>query len=180
MPVMLHRVRRDFEHYQTRGAIGHLGFWSGAAYRVAAYCRGVRPAPLRAAMSTAAELVNGPIRFFRGVQIPAATRIGAGLALHHPHNVIISPDVVIGMDCTLYHDVSITEGGRLPGAPTLGDRVTVFAGAKILGGVTLGDDVEVGANAVVTADVPSDSVVASPTGRPIPRATIEKMRRGKQ
>jgi serine O-acetyltransferase len=175
---MLRRVRRDFDHYRERGAIGHLGFWSGAAYRVASYCRSVRPAPVRIAMSAAAEVVNAPIRFFRGVEIPAATRIGAGLVLHHPHNVVVSAEAVIGVDCTLYQDVSITEGGRLPGAPTLGDRVTVFAGAKILGGVTIGDDVEVGANAVVTADVPADSVVASPTGRPIPRATIEKMRRG--
>jgi len=173
---MWKRVRRDFQHYRNRGPYTHLGFWVGAAYRAASACREA-PGPVGRALLTAAGAANAPIRFFRGVHIPAGTRIGPGLCLHHPHNVVISEDAVIGEDCTLYQDVTIAEGGSLPGAPRVGDRVVVYAGAKVLGGVTIGDDVEIGANAVAARDVPSDSVVASPTGRPIPRATIEKMRK---
>jgi serine O-acetyltransferase len=175
---MLERVRRDFKHYGNRGAVTHMGFWVGTAYRAAAYCREVRLAPVGGLLSAAVGVVNGPLRFLRGVDIPPTTRIGPGLCLHHPHNVVLSENAVLGEDCTLYQDVSITEGGTQPGAPRLGDRVTVFAGAKVLGGVQIGDDVEIGANAVVTRDIPAGSVVSSPTGRPIPRATIDKMRRG--
>ena len=175
---MLRRIRRDFSHYRNRGPFTHLGFWVGAAYRAAAFSHDVESAPIRAALSAAAGAVNVPIRFFRGVDIPAAAQIGPGLCLHHPHNITISPRAVLGADCSLYQDVVIDEGGLVPGAPHLGDRVRVFAGAKILGGVTIGDDVEIGANAVVLRDVPSGSIVASPTGRPLSRATVEKMKRG--
>lgn len=175
---MLRRIRRDFFHYRNHRPYTHLGFWVGAAYRAAAFSQGVPIAPLRAALSVATGAVSAPIRFVRGVDIPASAQIGPGLCLHHPHNITISPRAVIGADCTLYQDVVIDEGGLVPGAPRLGDRVRVFAGAKILGGVTIGDDVEIGANAVVLRDVPSDSIVASPTGRPLSRATVEKMKRG--
>ncbi len=172
---MLEALRRDLRHYRDAGALSHVGFWTGTAYRLTSFCHalpvgsGVLTAAARAAVS--------PLAFVRGVSIPPGTRIGPGLCLHHPQNVVISEHAVIGEDCTLYQDVVVAEGGTVPGAPTIGDRVTVFAGAKVLGGVTIGDDVEIGANAVVTRDVPSDSVVASAPGRPIPRATIEKMRR---
>ncbi len=174
---MLDRIRRDLQHYRDRGPFTHLGFWAGAAYRAAAFCRETGPRPLRLLLCTAAGAVNAPLRFFRGVDIPASARIGPGLCLHHPNNVVVSPDAVLGTDCTLYQDVIIGEGGPVPGAPRLGDRVRVFAGAKILGGITVGDDVEIGANAVVTRDVPSGAVVASPAGRPVSRETIERMKR---
>lgn len=174
---MLDRIRRDFHHYRSRGPYTHLGFWVGAAYRAASFCEEVQPPPVRMVLSAVAGALNAPIRFFRGVDIPAGAQIGPGLCLHHPHNVLISPSAVIGADCTIYQDVVIGEGGTLPGAPRLGDRVRVFAGAKIMGGVVIGDDVEIGANAVVVRDVPPDCVVASPPGRPLARATIEKMRR---
>jgi serine O-acetyltransferase len=172
---MFDAVRRDFDHYRSRGPYTHLGFWVGAAYRASAVCNDVKSPSARTALSLATGIANGAIRFVRSVNIPSRTRIGPGLCLHHPQNVEISEHAVIGEDCSIYQDVVIAEG-PVPGAPRLGDRVTVFAGAKILGGVTVGDDVEVGANAVVVRDVAANSVVAGPTGRAIPRATIERMR----
>ncbi len=172
---MLTGLRKDLHHYRSRGPYTHLGFWVGTAYRAAARSREVKLPPARALLTLTTGAANASIRFFRGVEIPASARIGGGLCLHHPHNVVVSADCVIGEDCTIYQDVVIAEG-PLPGAPRLGDRVTVFAGAKILGGVTIGDDVEIGANAVVAQNVPANSVVAGPVGRAIPRATIERMR----
>ena len=173
---MLKTLRRDIRHYRDAGALTHVGFWTGTAYRVTAYCHSL---PVGSRLLTlTAQAATAPLAFVRGVSIPPGARIGAGLCLHHPQNVVVSEHAVIGEDCTLYQDVVIAEGGSVPGAPKLGDRVTVYAGAKVLGGVVIGNDVEIGANAVVTRDVPDDSVVASTPGRPIPRATVDKMRRG--
>ncbi len=82
------------------------------------------------------------------------TRIGGGLRLTHPTGIIVHPGTVIGVNCMIFQQVTITEG------VTLGGHVDVGAGAKIIGPVTIGDHVVIGANAVVTADVPSGVTVA--------------------
>ena len=92
-----------------------------------------------------------------GADIPLNTVIGGGLLLTHPNGVVIHPDSIIGVNCLIFQQVTIGNGGKKYGTPQLGGHVDVGAGAKILGGVRIGNCVRVGANAVVIDDVPDHS-----------------------
>ncbi len=76
-------------------------------------------------------------------------RIDGGLRLPHPTGIIVHPDCVIGPNCMLFHQVTLS------GAVKVGGHVDIGAGAKILGPLTIGDHARIGANAVVTRDVPA-------------------------
>ncbi|WP_425040751.1 serine O-acetyltransferase [Primorskyibacter sp. S187A] len=81
-------------------------------------------------------------------------QIGGGLQMPHPTGIIVHPDARIGVNCLLFHQVT------LAGPVVLGGHVDVGAGAKILGPLTVGDDVRIGANAVVTQDIAPGMTVA--------------------
>lgn len=176
---MLETLLADAKHYaDAGGALRSAGFWAGAAYRLGSWAHGLGSTPARLGMLGAYKAVVLPWQVVKNVSIPARTKIGRGLCIHHPFNIVMPPDVVIGDNCTLYHDVTLGRG-PVPGVPKLGNNVTVYAGAKILGGITIGDDVEIGANAVVIRDVEAGCVVSAPPGRAIPRETMLKMRQGR-
>lgn len=93
------------------------------------------------------------------------TRIGSGAKFedipilpHHLNGIVISPNVSIGKNARIFHQVTI---GQQDGkAPNIGDNVNIGAGAKIIGNVTIGNDVRIGANAVVISDLPDNCFVA--------------------
>ena len=81
---------------------------------------------------------------------------------HGLNGIIISPDAVIGKNCTIFHQVTIGNDYRdVHNVPTIGDNVTIYPGAKIVGKLTIGNNVEIGANAVVTKDVPDNTLVVA-------------------
>lgn len=96
-------------------------------------------------------------------EIHLNTEIGGGMRLTHPTGIIIHPKARIGVNCMIFHQVT------LAGEVVLGGHVDVGAGAKLIGPITVGDDVTIGANAVVTKDVPSGVTVAG-----IPARIISK------
>ncbi|MCH2094768.1 MAG: serine acetyltransferase [Rhodobacteraceae bacterium] len=87
-------------------------------------------------------------------EIHLNTQIGGGLRLTHPTGIIIHPDAKIGVNCMIFHQVT------LAGAVELGGHVDVGAGAKLIGPLKVGDHAVIGANAVVTRDVPAGTTVA--------------------
>ena len=99
--------------------------------------------------------------------IDSPARIGQRLDLPHGgFGVVVGPDVEIGDDAILFHNVTI--GHARPGPVVIGHRFYAGAGATILGPVRIGDDVTVGANATVTEDVPSGATVVAQKARILP------------
>lgn len=114
-----------------------------------------------------ARFVATTARWFTGIEIHPAAKIGERVFIDHGMGVVIGETAEIGNDCTLYHGVTLggtswKEGKR---HPTLGERVVVGAGAKILGPIYVGDDARIGSNAVVVKDVPEDKTVVGIPGR---------------
>lgn len=87
-------------------------------------------------------------------------RVPRSLLLPHPYGIVVHPNVELGEDVAIMHQVTI--GQATPsdlGVPTIGDGVYLGAGAKVLGALTVGDGAVVGANAVVTRSVPPGATV---------------------
>ncbi|MEY2954399.1 MAG: hypothetical protein RLZZ401_2486, partial [Pseudomonadota bacterium] len=103
------------------------------------------------------------------------SRLGPGLCLIHPNNIYFGPGVVVGADCTIFHEVTLGMG-HIAGTPHIGNNVTVFTGARILGGVEIGDDAMVGANCVVMRHVPAGAIVMPPANRMLPRSLSPQAR----
>lgn len=96
-----------------------------------------------------------------GYQISISATIGRGLYLCHLGTVIVNPDVVIGDNVNLNHNITIgqTNRGTNKGAPIIGNKVWIGTGAVIVGKIQIGDDVLIAPNSYVNVDVPPHSVV---------------------
>ena len=104
-----------------------------------------------------ARFVSQTNRFFTGIEIHPAVRLGERFFIDHGMGVVIGETAEIGDDCTLYHGVTLggTSWNKGKRHPTLGNNVVIGAGAKVLGPINLGDGARVGSNAVVLKDVPA-------------------------
>lgn len=99
-----------------------------------------------------------------GLHISLKSEIKYGIKFPHVNGIVIGDGVVMGINCTIYHQVTL--GGQRKGDgkkgnyPVVGDNVTIFSGAKILGNVKIGDGSVIGANSVVISDIEPNSVYA--------------------
>lgn len=111
-------------------------------------------------------------RFFTGIEIHPAAKIGRRFFIDHGMGVVIGETAEVGTDVTLYHGVTL--GGvsleKVKRHPTIEDGVVIGAGAKVLGDITVGAHSRIGANAVVVKPVPPHSVVVGVPGQIIRRA----------
>jgi serine O-acetyltransferase len=92
-----------------------------------------------------------------GAEIPLTCQIGGGLLIPHPNGIVIHPDARIGVNCLIFHQVTIGSRGA-NGVPEIGGHVDIGAGAKILGPVKICAHAKIGANAVVMTDVGKNAV----------------------
>ena len=115
-----------------------------------------------------ARMISQISRFFTGIEIHPAAKIGKNLFIDHGMGLVIGETAEIGDNVTLYHGVTL--GGISPAVksaeqigikrhPTLHNDVIVGSGAQILGPVVVKDCARIGANAVVTKDVPKGGVM---------------------
>lgn len=116
-----------------------------------------------------ARFISGLARWFTGVEIHPAAKIGNRFFIDHGMGIVIGETAEIGDDCTLYHGVTLggtssTEGKR---HPTLKNGVVVGAGAKVLGPIEISDNVRIGSNAVVLKSVTENRTVVGVPGRVI-------------
>lgn len=106
-------------------------------------------------------------RFFTGVEIHPAAKIGRRFFIDHGMGVVIGETAEVGDDVTIYHGVTL--GGvslkKEKRHPTIGNNVIIGAGAKVLGPFKVGDRVRIGANSVVLHEVPQDATVVGVPGR---------------
>ena len=148
-----------------------LGFWVGATYRLGTWAHSL-PLPIRILALLAYRLAAAPWSLFLNVYLPvgpAGARIGPGLCLIHPRNILIAGGSVIGDNFLVFHEVTLGTGAR-QGLPSIGNDVDIYVGARVLGGIRVGDGSMIGANCVVTRDVPPRSVVLQAPARVLPRS----------
>ncbi len=106
-------------------------------------------------------------RFFTGIEIHPAARLGKGLFIDHGMGVVIGETAQVGDGCTIYQGVtlggtSLSHGKR---HPTLGNNVTVGVNAAVLGAIVVGANSKVGGGSVVVKDVPPNSTVVGVPAR---------------
>jgi acetyltransferase-like isoleucine patch superfamily enzyme len=101
----------------------------------------------------------------------AHLELGRKSYINFNSTVVCFDHIVIGSDCAISwntnmldgnaHELTVREAARPRTEPiVIGDKVWIGTGATIMPGVTIGDGAVVGAASVVTADVPSQAVVA--------------------
>lgn len=114
-----------------------------------------------------ARLTSQLNKFFTGVEIHPAAKIGPGFFIDHGTGVVIGETTEIGSNCTIYQGATLGGTGKDIGKrhPTLGNNVMVGAGAKVLGPFTVGDNAKIAANAVVLDTVPPDSTAVGVPAR---------------
>lgn len=122
-----------------------------------------------------ARMLSSLARWFTGVEIHPAARIGRRFFIDHGMGVVIGETAEIGDDCTLYHGVTLggTSWNKGKRHPTLGNDVVVGAGAKVLGPIVLGDGSRVGSNAVVLKDVQPGATIVGVPGHSVRIETAE-------
>jgi serine O-acetyltransferase len=176
---MFEALRRDRARYAEVGQVWyrHAGFWVGSTYRLGAWARSLPNPVLRVLVGIVYRLLVIPWRLFNNVEIPAGARIGPGLCLVHPNNILMGDSVEIGEDCLIFHEVTLGTGVA-PGLPRIGNRVQLFVGVRVLGPVEIGDGSKIGANCVITRSVPPASVVVSAPNRIIPLAQFTRLTEG--
>lgn len=116
-------------------------------------------------------------RWFTGVEIHPAAKIGRRVFIDHGMGVVIGETAELGDDCTLYHGVTLggTSWQKGKRHPTLGPGVIIGAGAKVLGPITIGAGAKIGSNAVVVKDVPPGATAVG-----IPARIIDEKDRARE
>ena len=165
-------IRSDVARWrETAGpvrAFSQEGLWVTVVFRIRHRLRSDPPIPgaflLRALLFPLAKLLKVTL----GVTLNPAAQIGPGFQLVHVVSVFLGGKMVMGSDCSVFHEVTIGPSGiNSMEYPVIGDRVRIFPGAKVLGGITIGDDAIIGANSLVIDDVPAGAVVSGNPARVI-------------
>ena len=95
-------------------------------------------------------------RFFTGIEIHPAARIGRRVFIDHGMGVVIGETAEVGDDVLIYQGVVLggTNLEKKKRHPTIGDGVVIGAGAKIIGNIHIGNASKIGAGSVVLKSVP--------------------------
>ena len=166
---MLDAIRRDIQAVRERDPAArstlevllcYPGVHALAFHRIA-------HAIWRRGWTIPARFLSHVARFFTGIEIHPAAKLGRGLFIDHGMGIVIGETAEVGENVTLLQGVTLggTSLKREKRHPTLGDNVVVGAGAKIIGGFTIGAGSRIGAGSVVVREVPANSVVVGVPGR---------------
>jgi serine O-acetyltransferase len=114
-----------------------------------------------------ARSVSQISRFFTGIEIHPAAKIGRRFFIDHGMGVVIGETCEIGDNVTIFQGVTLGGTGKEKGKrhPTIKDNALIATGAKVLGSITIGENSKVGAGSVVLHDVPQNSTVVGIPGK---------------
>ncbi len=117
------------------------------------------------------RMVSQWTKFFTGIEIHPAAKIGRGVVIDHGTGVVIGETAEVGDNCTIYQGVTLGGTGKEVGKrhPTIGNNVMIGAGAKVLGPFSVGDNSKIAANAVVLSEVEGDSTCVGVPARTVRR-----------
>ncbi len=121
----------------------------------------------RAGIPLLPRFLSNVNRFWTGIEIHPAAKLGSAFFIDHGMGVVIGETAEVGESCTIYQGVtlggtSLSHGKR---HPTLGNNVTVGVSAVVLGAITIGDNAKIGGGSVVVKDVPANSTVVGVPAR---------------
>lgn len=113
-----------------------------------------------------AKILATIARFFTGVEIHPAAKIGRRFFIDHGSGIVIGETTDIGNDVLMYQGVTLGGTGKEKSKrhPTIGDNVLISAGAIILGSIKIGDNSKIGAGSVVLKEIPPNSTVVGVPG----------------
>lgn len=118
-------------------------------------------------------------RFFTGIEIHPAAKIGRRVFIDHGYGVVIGETAIVEDDVTIYQGVTL--GGisldKGPRHPHIGKGAIIGAGAKVLGPISIGEGARVGSNAVVVDSVPARVTVVGVPAHPV--SVLKDFRDGK-
>lgn len=124
-----------------------------------------------------ARIISHITRFFTGVEIHPAAKIGRRFFIDHGMGVVIGETAEIGDDVLIYQGVVL--GGvsqkKTKRHPTIKDNVVIGAGAILLGPIKVGKGAKIGAGSVVINDVPDNSTVVGVPGRLVMSRTYKRI-----
>ncbi|MCH5155430.1 MAG: serine O-acetyltransferase [Clostridiales bacterium] len=114
-----------------------------------------------------ARILSVITRFFTGIEIHPAAKIGYGVFIDHGMGVVIGETAEVGNNVVIYQGVTLGGTGKDTGKrhPTVLDNVMISSGAKVLGPITVGQGAKIGAGAVVLKDVPQNATVVGVPAR---------------
>jgi serine O-acetyltransferase len=107
------------------------------------------------------------VRFFTGVEIHPAAKIGRRFFIDHGMGVVIGETTEIGDDVLMYQGVVLggTSRQKTKRHPTIGHDVVIGSGAIVLGAIQVGDGAKIGSGSVVVKDVPAGATVVGVPAR---------------
>ena len=126
----------------------------------------------RLGLRVLARLLSAITRFWSGVEIHPAARIGTGFFIDHGTGVVIGETASIGDHCVMFHNVTLGGTGKYRGRrhPSVGHHVFIGTNAVLLGPIQVGDYARIGANAtVINRDVPPLVTVVGTPARIVKR-----------
>ena len=107
-------------------------------------------------------------RFLTGIEIHPAAKIEGGLFIDHGMGVVIGETSEIGLNCVMFHGVTLGGTGKQEGKrhPVIGKNVLLGTHATLLGPIYVGDNSKIGARTVIiNRDVPANSNVVGTPGK---------------
>lgn len=118
-------------------------------------------------LKTLARFSGHLTRFWTGIEIHPAAKIGRRCFIDHGMGVVIGETAVVGDDVTLYQQVTLGGTGKKQGKrhPTIESGSVIGAGAKVLGNVVIGRNSQIGSGSVVIRDIPANCTVVGIPGR---------------
>lgn len=123
------------------------------------------PAPVRWMMPLA-KLLHRLACQRAGMDLPWRTNIGAGLSIAHGWGLVVNEEVVIGMNVTLFHGVTLgrsdtiaIDGSRESRFPVIESDVWIGPHAIVVGSAVVGTGSRISGGAFVNREIPPRSIV---------------------